>query len=274
MNNNILVNCDTDSIMIAKPDGSAWSKEEQAKFLEVMNQQFPEKINWAHDGIYSAVVVIKSKNYALLPDISMCKPKDLDENGNPKIKLKGSSIRDQKKEPACREMMEKVIEALIYDRKDEVAGIYRKYVTEAMNVKDITRWCSKKSVTESVMACEGYTEADILNKKIRKNEAVVWDAVKHIEGLQQGDKIYLYPVILGNKIIPGEVSAKTGKKLKDKVIELTGLRLKNEWKNDEDKLKLVERVYATISIFESVLDMEQIIDYTLKKNQHLLSELK
>lgn len=260
MNNNILVNCDTDSIMIAKPDGSAWSKDEQKSFLEALNKQFPEKIHFEHDGIYSAVVVIKSKNYALLPE------------GSEKIKLKGSSIRDQKKEPACREMMEKVIEALIYDRKHEVAGIYRNYVKEAMNVKDISRWCSKKSVTESVMACEGYTEADILNKKIRKNEAVVWDAVKHIEGLQQGDKIYLYPVILGHQVTPGEINAK-GRKLKDKIKEITGLRLKNEWKNDEDKLKLVERVFSTISIFSSVLNMEEIVDYTLKKNQHLLENL-
>lgn len=78
MNNNVIVNCDTDSIMISKHDGANWSKEEQEKFLQELNAQFPEKIRFEHDGYYDSVVVIKSKNYALLPE------------GSNKIKTKGS----------------------------------------------------------------------------------------------------------------------------------------------------------------------------------------
>lgn len=261
MNKCVLVNCDTDSIMIAKPDGAPWTEEEQDKFLEALNKEFPEKISWEHDGVYTSVVVVKSKNYALLPE------------GEDKIKLKGSSIKDQKKEPALREMMEKMINALVYDKVETLPGIYRQYVKEAMNVKDIHRWCQKKNISRAVLDCEGYTEQDILDKKIRRNETVVWDAVKHIEGFQEGDKVYLYPVILGQRTIPGGVSEKTGKQLKDKVKDVTGLRLENHWKGEEDKLKLVERVFATVSIFESILDMSLFLDYSKVKNQSLLKDL-
>lgn len=98
--NNIICNVDTDSIMIAKPDGSPWSKEEQDTFLEALNAQFPEKINWEHDGIFPAVVIIKSKNYAMQK-----------ENG--KVILKGSSIKTSSKEVAMKEMMTKIIQVLL-----------------------------------------------------------------------------------------------------------------------------------------------------------------
>lgn len=257
-----LINADTDSIMVAKQNGEAFSEKEQQDLIEELNEMFPEYINWDEDGYFKKVIVVKAKNYILL------------EHGETQFKLKGSSIKDAKKEKSMREMMEKIIQALLDDKQDTIEGIYKSYVKEAMNVQDITRWCSKKSITESVMACDGYTEADIINKKIRRNETVVWDAVKHIEGLQQGDKVYLYPVILENKIIPGGVSEKTGKPLKDKVVEITGLKLSQNWKQDEDKLKLVERCFKTIEIFESVLDMDKFLDYNLKKNKSQLEELK
>lgn len=265
MNKNcVLVNCDTDSIMIAKPDGSVWTKEEQALFLEKLNEQFPEKINWEHDGVYTSVVVVRSKNYALLPE------------GKDKIKLKGSSIKDQKKEPALREMMEKMIHALIYDKLDELPGIYRSYIKEALDVKDIHRWCQKKNISRAILDCDGYTEADILNKKLRRNETNVWDAVKHIEGLQENDRYYMYPTVLGEKITTDRVG-KNGKPLKDKVEEITGLKLESDWKGDEDKIKLLERVYATVTIFESILDMNQFIDYSKssfkKEREEIINEI-
>lgn len=260
MYKNILVNCDTDSIMISKPDGAPWTKDEQEKFLNELNRQFPEKIVFEHDGFYSSVVVVRSKNYALLPE------------GEDKIKLKGSSIKDQKKEPALREMMERMIKALVYHKLEELPGIYKEYVKEAMNVTDIKRWSQKKTISRAVLDCEGYTDQDIKDKKLRRNETVIWDAIVNEEDKQEGNKIYLYPVILGNKVISGRVG-KNGKPLKDKVEEVTGLRLSKYWKHDEDKLKLVERCFATVSIFQSILDMSQFLDYSKKTNADLLKEL-
>lgn len=268
-----IVNVDTDSFTACKPDMSPWNKEEIDLFIKDVNAQFPELIKFEDDGYYTRVVVFGSKNYALKLHKDWCKPNDLDKNGNPKIKLKGSSIRDQKKEPALREMMEKMIKCMIDDTFDIIPSIYKSYVKEAMNVKDIHRWCSKKNVSSSVVACKDYTEQDITDKKVRRNETNVWDAIKHIEGLQENDRYYVYPVILGTQTVPGGVSEKTGKPLKDKVKEVTGLRLESEWTQDEDKLKLVERVFATVTIFSSVLDMEQYIDYSSKRNSKQLEEL-
>lgn len=256
MNNNlILINADTDSIMVSKSDGSIWDKEEQERFLEALNTNFPEKIKFEHDGIFSRVVVVKSKNYALLPE------------GETKIKTKGSSIRDAKKEPALREMMEEIIKALIEDRQNELVDIYHKYIKEALNVKDIRRWCQKKTITEAIVDCRKPTD------DTRKNEMDVWNAIKNEEAPQQGDKIYVYPVVLRYETIPGGISEKTGKPLKDKVVEITGLKLDKYFSGDHDKEKLVERVNSTIKIFKTILDMEQYIDYSKKKNKHLLEEL-
>ena len=33
-----------------------------------LNEQFPDKIRFEHDGIFSKVIVVKSKNYILLPE--------------------------------------------------------------------------------------------------------------------------------------------------------------------------------------------------------------
>lgn len=273
-NNNVIVNADTDSIMIARPDGSPWTKEEQQAFLDSLNAQFPEKISFAHDGYYDTVLVMASKNYALLLNKEFCKPKDLDKDGNVKLKTKGSSIRDQKKEPAMREMMDKIIAALIYGKQDTINDIYVSYVKEAIApITDIKRWCQKKSASEAIMKCKGYTEQDILDKKVRRNETNVYDAIANEEGMQQGDKFYVYPVILGEKVTSGRVG-KNGKPLKDKVEIETGLKLDKYWKHDHDVNKLVSRCFDTLEIFELVLDMEQFIDYSKATNKALLDALR
>jgi hypothetical protein len=187
--------------------------------------------------------------------------------GNNKIKIKGSSILDQKKEPALRAMMTDVINAMLEDRNDDIVNIYHSYIKEALDVKDIRRWSQKKTVTESVTSC-----ADPKNT-VRKNEMDIWKAIKD-DNCQQGDKVYIYPVVLGHEITPGGVSEKTGKPLKDKVKEITGLKMDKYWTGDHDVEKLVERVYSTMCIFELVLDMSQIIDYGKKSNKSLLAELK
>jgi DNA polymerase elongation subunit (family B) len=256
MYNFIIVNADTDSIMVSKPDGNEFTNEEQEALIKELNDMFPEHINWDEDGYFDRVVVIKAKNYALK------------ESGSDKVKLKGSSIKDQKKEPALREMMDKMIDAMIFDKQDTLVSIYTEYIKEAIHVQDIRRWCQKKTITESVMDCGNP------KNKVRKNEKDVWDAIKNLSGIQQGDKAYVYPVVLGENIIPGGVSEKTGKPLKDKVEEITGLRLDSDWTGDHDVDKLIDRVYKTVCIFKSVLNMEQFIDYSKKKNKPLLESLK
>lgn len=275
----LIVNVDTDSFSACKPDMSPWTPEERSQFKDFINSKFPDLIRWEDDGYYRRVIVFGSKNYALLPD------------GKDKIKLKGSSIKDQKKEPAMKELMVKIIDALVYEKNETISDIYKSYVREAMTVKDIARWCSKKNISRSVLDCEGWESKviQVQNKKgktvdktvyfsdhaedLRMNEINVWEAVKHIEGLQENDRYYMYPTILGEKTITGRVSEKTGKPLKDQVEEITGLKLREQWRQDEDKLKLVKRCFDTIKIFESVLDMEQYKDYSKAGNKKQLEEL-
>lgn len=261
MNHNFIIGpTDTDSISFCKSDMSSFTEEERKQLIKEINDISPEFMDWADDGYYVSCVALKAKNYVLF-------------DGQKKT-TKGSAFKTQTKEPAMKEMMQELIDVMLQDNDSiRLLSIYKKYVKEAMNVTDIHRWCSKKNVSRKVLDCEGYTEQDIADKKIRRNETVIWDAIKHIEGIQEGDKLYLYPTILGHQTIPGGVSEKTGKPLKDKVKEITGLKLETEWKQDEDKLKLVERVYATVKIFQSILDMEQFLDYSKVSNKKLLENL-
>lgn len=244
---------DTDSITVNKQDYSEFTQEEIDKLTEEINSISDELIRWEFEFYIPKLIVVKSKNYIL-------------DYGNGKVKTKGSSIRDQKKEPAMLELMNKIIQGMLDDKsEDELVQIYTSYVKEALNVKDISRWCSKKTITESVLKC-----AD--NKESRKNEMDVYLAIQN-ETVQGGDKIYLYPVILRTETISGRISPKTGKQLKDKTVEITGFKLDKYWSNDHNAEKLVERCYATIKIFSSVLDISKFIDYTRKCNKDKLDEL-
>jgi hypothetical protein len=260
--------------MICKPDQAVWTKEEQSLFLKSLNEQFPEKIKFEHDGIFETVVVIKSKNYALRPE------------GSKKIKIKGSGIKDQKKEPALKEMMNKVIEHLMEDYTQEsLSQIYHEYVKEAMSPTNITRWCQKKSISESILNCRDYTEADIGDEEDedspRKNEFDVWNAVKSEEGIQQGDKIYVYPYYIGKvKVIKDKRKRNKESGLMETIgqheteIDKYGLKLVKYYNNDIAIEKLLKRVYDTLKIFEKVIDIKKFPKYHLKSNKDLLLTLK
>lgn len=240
---------DTDSLTVCKQDGSEFSQKEIDLLTEEINELTDELINWEFEFYIPKIIVVKSKNYVL-------------DYGNGKVKTKGSSIRDQKKEPAMREMMDKLIQGMLDDKSSQdLIEIYHSYIKEALNMQDISRWSSKKTITEAVLDCA--------KGQGRKNEMDVFDAIKN-ETVQGGDKIYVYPVILGISTTPGGTSNKTGKPLKDKVVEITGLKLSKNWTNDHNVEKLLERCFATVKIFSSVLDMNKFLDYSKAKNRKLL----
>lgn len=257
MNNFNISILDTDSITINKPNGDGFSQEEIDALTSDLNSLYPELIRWEFEFYIPKIIVVKSKNYILYD--------------GKKIKTKGSSIRDQKKEPALREMMDKFIDAMLFDRTDTLVDIYNSYIHEALNVKDIKRWSMKKTITESILKCKGWTEEDILSKRLRKNETDVWDAIKHLDDLQAGGKVYCYPTVLSSSVETKEY--KNGN-IKETVTQITGLKTIDLWTGDENKEKLIERVYDTVSIFASVIDLSQFIDYTKKKNKPLLEGLK
>jgi DNA polymerase elongation subunit (family B) len=242
-----LINGDTDSISYC--NYSSFTKQEFENEIKEINSLFPELINFESDGVFSKFIVVKAKNYIML------------EEGKTKYKLKGSSITDQKKEPALREFLEKMIDCLVYDKQDQLVNVYNTYVKESQNIQDISRWATKKTITKAVF------ESD------RSNETKILEALEG-ESIQEGDKVYLFSTINGEKQkiekgMPVFLKDGTPKMIPNKILKLS----KNWIPGEEDKEHYLNRVYSTLEIMQNVIDINQFIDYGLKKNKHLLLEL-
>jgi DNA polymerase elongation subunit (family B) len=160
-----LVNADTDSITICKPDGSPFSEEEQKKYLEQLNALFPSTISWEDDGYYKKVVVLKAKNY-------------ITQTQKDKVKIKGSALKATSKSPAMKEMINRIIQSIL-DNKNDFQDIYHEYIKEACNVKDIKRWSSRKTISEKTLNSQ------------RTNESKIRDAIEGTE-IVEGDRCWLY----------------------------------------------------------------------------------
>lgn len=191
----VMVNGDTDSITFKKEDESNFTNEEIESLINEINGILPELINFENDGLFPKVVVLKAKNYVLYD--------------GKKIKFKGSSLRNSRQEPAMKEMMDRILkDSLIYEKEDYVS-IFKEYLDEAKNIKDIKRWAKKESVTETLFESNRLTET----KKA--------DAIADI-GAKVGDKVFLYNAIDGEVqlSVKGELQ---WKKLKKKEYEDQGL---------------------------------------------------
>ena len=241
----VLVNIDTDSLSFAKKDGSPYTKEEYDMIHEEINKIMYSE--WEPDGYFDRVVVSKAKNYVL-------------KEGE-KITFKGSSLTDQKKEPALLEMLDRLIkECFIYENASP-KDIYHEYIKEALDIQDINRWATKKSITEKLF------ESD------RANETKVVDAIEGLD-VQMGDKVYLYNAIDGltPKMVKGKpvILKKSGEV---KMIPNNVLRVVEKFNGDYDKDHYIDRVRKTVAILENIIDMEQIPNYTSVKGKKLLEDL-
>lgn len=223
--NFVLANVDTDSLSFGKQDGSPFTEEEQQQLIDELNSHFPEKIKFSHDGYFDRVIILKAKNYILFQD--------------GKIKKKGSSLKSSKIEKGLLDLMNQVIEALIYDRQDTLLDIYKSFILEVNQLTDINRWTKKLTVTEKVL------------NPVRKNEQKPYDAILG-KGLSQGDKFWVFETN------------------DDK------LCLANDWdvsNPTHDVVHLMDRIWKTMLIFKNVIPIEQFPKYTLKKNKNQLEEL-
>lgn len=242
MYNHILIGADTDAMFLCKHDQSPWTKEEQEKFLVALNAQFPEHINFEHDGIYTNVVISKAKNYVMKK-----------ENGD--LLVKGSSFKSSNKEPILKQFqIDLVNEMLENNNLDTIKNIYKKYINEAKNIKNINLWASKKTFTEKIQESE------------RANETKVMDAIKEgldkgvLNSIQQGDKIYLYQTIEGTKQKMKKGEPQFYKKTGEPMLEPNKiLRLVELYNNDADTEHYIDRVNSTLQILENVLNIEEIM---------------
>ena len=180
---------------------------------------------WADDGYYKKVVILKAKNYVLYDP----------ENTNLKKRLmyKGSAFKDAKKEPALRQFMKDVISEILNETYDYLK-VYDRYVKEILDVKDMSRWCTKKTYTPAVSTSK------------RTNETKVLDAIAGTEYVE-GDKFYVF------------------------YLEDKSLCLLENFKGEYDKSKLLKRLYDTIKIFDNIIDISVFPNYNLKRNKGLLN---
>jgi len=219
MNNFKVIGCDTDSILFCKENESVFTTDEQEQLLGDINSKLPARIKFEHDGIFKRVIILKAKNYILYDD---------------KLKIKGSALKASTKEKALKDLISDLIWTMIKEEY-KYLDIYKKYVLEALNVQDISRWASKKTVTQAV-----------LNPK-RTQEQKILDALQGYE-YSEGDKKYFYT------------------KQDDSLGLIEGFN------NDHNKEKLLSRIYNTFKIFENVIDMNDIPKYHLKTKKKELME--
>jgi hypothetical protein len=213
---------DTDSIAFSKSNGNPFEELEQAALLAELNSLFPHTIVWEHDGIYPKLLVIKAKNYILWDGV--------------KLKVKGSALKASTKELALKEFINEMIDYLINDRTDYVE-VYNRYVREIMDIKDMKRWASRKTLTQAILTNE------------RANEKKVRDALEG-SGLVEGDRFYTY-------------FAPEGK-----------VMLLDRFDGMYDKVALLKKLYNTAQIFENLIDIKStFINYSLKRSELLLTEL-
>lgn len=206
-----LVNADTDSISYETPFGSSIEQH-----LEEINALCPSRIKWEQDGTFDSFVVVKAKNYAM-------------KSGD-KVTIKGSGLKATMKEKALAEFLEGAIQLLLNGNGNLFHDLYMSYVQEIITMPDISRWTSKKTITEAV-----------LNPK-RKNEKVVLDALNGKQ-VQEGDKIRVF------------YDTKDTLCLEE---NFTGL---------VDRKRLFAKLYATAKILEPVCDLSMCLNYSLKRNE-------
>ena len=219
----ILGPCDTDSISFCKKDQSPFSKEEMALLLAELNTLFHETIKFEYDGYFPKVIAIKTKNYILLND-----------KGD--LKVKGSGLKKSTSEKAIKEYFKEFINCLVYDKQEELVPLYNKYIKEAMNVQDMSRWVTRKTITSKVL--EG----------TRTNETKVVDAIEGTD-YKEGDRVYTF-------YRPDE-----------------SLCLLENFDGEYDRMKLVKKIHTATKTFSTVIDIGLFTNYSLKKNKEALDKL-
>lgn len=211
-----IVNADTDSISFT--NGTDLDMDQ---CLLELNELSGKGISWENDGIYEKVIVVKIKNYVLQGE---------------KLTIKGSALKATGKEKALQKYIKELIDLMLNDEVSNAVEHYETYVNEICTLTDISQWCSKKTITKAVLNAE------------RTNESRVMDAVEDVEGLQEGDKVFVF------------------------FDTLTSLCQDTNFKGKYSRKKLLEKLYKTAKIFENVLDVKQFTNYALKSNQKKLLE--
>lgn len=157
-----------------------------------------------------------------------------------KIKIKGSALKATMKEPALIKFIDQVINLLLDGRQDDIGELYSSYVRDIHTIdhNTIGLWASKKTVTKSVLQPK------------RTNESRIKDSIEQAKKVvQEGDKIFVF--------------------FKDD----TTLSICEAFDGTYSKKKLLGKLYQTINVFSTIIDVSKFPNYTLKKNCKQLDAL-
>ncbi len=213
-----IVNADTDSISFCTEDELPISEDTQLLLLQDLNSLFPSRIHFEHDGFYKKVIVVKVKNYILWD--------------GKKLKYKGSAIKASTKEPALKEFIKSIIDAIMNDTNN-YTEIYNRYAIEIKQIKDIKRWVSRKTLSQKVFEPK------------RTNEQKILDAIKGTE-YTEGDRAYFFFKPDGT------------------------LALIEHFDGKYSEDHLLGKLFKTSEVFETVLPVKDLFpNYKLKKNKEL-----
>jgi DNA polymerase elongation subunit (family B) len=199
----ILINSDTDSILFCKADESFIPESERETLLSELNALYPSRIRWAQDGYFDVSVVNGPKNYALKAGTT--------------VSIKGSALKASLKEPALKELIDRVLNSLLDGIKVDLDRVRREYAAEIeSDPLDIHRWSVKKTITSTV-----------LNPR-RTQERKILAALQGSE-YAEGDKAYFYYTHSGD------------------------LQLRERWQADHSKARLHQKLKSTLKIFAKEL---------------------
>jgi hypothetical protein len=215
-----MVNADTDGVSFKKADQKPFTDEERVTLLAELNSQMDKMIHWEEDGMVKKLIVVKSKNYVVI-----------DEKG--KRKVKGSALKATTKEKALQNFISEVIDLMVKDRMDQIYSLYMKYAREIVDLKNITDWCSKKTVTKAVLTSD------------RTNETRVLDAIGETP-VQEGDKVYVF--------------FKTPEEL----------CLRENFDGTYCRDTLLGKLYDSLCVFETVIQTDLFPNFSLKRNIEML----
>lgn len=180
---------------------------------------------------------IKWENDGVFPRQLVVKAKNyvlVDRTG--KRKIKGSALKATTKEKALQGFTRDIIELLLTDKEGEVSKLYFRYASDIVGLKDIANWCSKHTVTKAVLTGKGTTQT-----RLR--------AALQGKKVQEGDKFYTFFKTPSERC------------------------LMENFRGEFDRDTLLSKLYDTLCIFETVIDVKVIPNLTLKKHKKLLQDL-
>jgi DNA polymerase I len=220
-----IVNADTDSITYSDAKMSLMSDDVRKKNIAELNALYPDKIRFEDDGYFKKVIVFAPKNYVLQK-----------EDGS--IKIKGSALKDAKRELALKQFAQEVIDELLLEgNHTKIQDIYNKYIREVKyGINDIKRWCSKKTITDKIFTSE------------RSNETKIKDAIAG-SNYREGDKCWTFFKSDGS------------------------LCLMENYSGDYDKDAMYKKVFRSAEFFTNVIPADLFVNYSLKRSKKLLEIL-